>query len=396
MARSSARRSPCQNLHDGKDELAGGTPTKGSDRRTPTPAATRAPTPVAVPIVAWLAISGSADSSVVRYLEDNLQRIFKTVLDSRPPAPIPTPVVAGAPYSEGSRERPLKARFPDIYWGKSHLEYYNFFQRCKDHFATAGATGLNQVPFAATFLKDTVLFQWQQHQRKIEDQINAPIIWERFKAFFCQSLGESEAFVDTIWSTIRKDSQHQLQTVINWAAHLEYLQTVFWEFDANAVISEPVLIRLFRDGLRPSIRAQAKQEGRRKDIYDEAIKKAITVEAKAALNLPSWACEMDVCCRQDHRSASKPTKDYTRDQGSLPFRPQEARIMPPHRSKRAETLERPRRDHQKGRHDRNRPIAVPAALGLKAPSRPLGSTQLRLRLKMIVATTSQHVGKIGT
>ena len=47
------------------------------------------------------------------------------------------------------------------------------------------------------------------------------------------------------------------------------------------------MIRLFRDGIRLSIRAQAKQEGRRKDTWDQAIKKAIMAESKAALNLLS-------------------------------------------------------------------------------------------------------------
>ena len=42
---------------------------------------------------------------------------------------------------------------------------------------------------------------------------------------------------------------------MDWAAHLKHLQTVFREFDTDAVISELDLIRLFRDGLRPSIRA---------------------------------------------------------------------------------------------------------------------------------------------
>ena len=55
--------------------------------------------------------------------------------------------------------------------------------------------------------------------------------------------------------------------------------------DTNAVISEPVLIRLFWDGLKPFIHAQTKQEGRQKDTWDQAIKKTITAEAKAALNL---------------------------------------------------------------------------------------------------------------
>ena len=42
---------------------------------------------------------------------------------------------------------------------------------------------------------------------------------------------------------------------MDWAAHLEQLQTVFRKLDINAMILEPVLIRLFRDGLRSSIRA---------------------------------------------------------------------------------------------------------------------------------------------
>ena len=72
MVQSSARRSPRQNLYDGKDELDGGTATKGSDRHTPAPAATRASTPAVVPVVAPLAASDSANSSVVRYSEDDL------------------------------------------------------------------------------------------------------------------------------------------------------------------------------------------------------------------------------------------------------------------------------------------------------------------------------------
>ena len=70
------------------------------------------------------------------------------------------------------------------------------------------------------------------------------------------------------------------------AAYLEHWQTVLRELDADTVISEPILIHLFCDSLRSSIRAQAKQEGCWKDTWDQAIKKAIMAEAKAALNLP--------------------------------------------------------------------------------------------------------------
>ena len=103
-------------------------------------------------------------------------------------------------------------------------------------------------------------------QHKIQDQTNIFISWERLKAFFYQSLGKSKAFVNTIWSTTRKNSQHQLKEVIDWVAYLEHLQTVLCKFNANAIISEPVLIRLFCNGLRLSIRAQAKQKSGQKHL----------------------------------------------------------------------------------------------------------------------------------
>ena len=57
----------------------------------------------------------------------------------------------------------LKARFLDMYCGKTHLECYNFFWQCKDHFTNADVKAQNLGPFAAIFLKDTALFCWQQY-----------------------------------------------------------------------------------------------------------------------------------------------------------------------------------------------------------------------------------------
>ena len=213
MGQSSACRSSHQNLHHSKDELVGKNSTKGNNRYISTPAVTRAPTPAVAPIFAPLATSGSANSSVVRYSKNDLQQIVRIIFEaglllSPVFAPVPAPVFAAAPHYEGPRERSLKARFLDIYRDKTQLECYNFFQQYESHFATAGATSPNRVLFAATFLKNTALFCWQQHQRKIENQTNALISLKRFKAFLCQSLNKFEAFVNTIWSTIRKDFQH--------------------------------------------------------------------------------------------------------------------------------------------------------------------------------------------
>ena len=141
MAQSSACCNPCQNPHDSKDELASKTPIERCDRRTPAFTASHASTSAIAPVVALLAASGSANSSVVKYSEDDLQRILRIVFNSRPPAPVLAP--AAAPHYEALCEKSLKAWFLDIYEGKTHLECYNFFQQCKDHFASAGATGPN-------------------------------------------------------------------------------------------------------------------------------------------------------------------------------------------------------------------------------------------------------------
>ena len=62
------------------------------------------------------------------------------------------------------------------------------------------------------------------------------------------------------------------------------------------MILKPVLIRLFYNGLTPSIRAQAEQKGCQINTWDQAIEKAITPEAKAILNLPFLVREIDACC----------------------------------------------------------------------------------------------------
>ena len=48
-------------------------------------------------------------------------------------------------------------------------------------------------------------------------------MWDKFKAFFRRSLGDSQAFVDTYLGKIKKNSQQQLKEVLNRAAYLEYL-----------------------------------------------------------------------------------------------------------------------------------------------------------------------------
>ena len=106
----------------------------------------------------------AAANSIPKYSEDDLQRILKTILEARVPAPAPTLVLAPAPIpapapalapivAEAPREK-LKARSPDMYCEKSHMDCYNFCQQCKGYFAIAGATGPTRILFAASFLQN--------------------------------------------------------------------------------------------------------------------------------------------------------------------------------------------------------------------------------------------------
>ncbi len=158
--------------------------------------------------------------------------------------------------SKGGSGDKLKVTTPDVYRGRSHIEYYNFCQQCEDHFAIYEATGPNLIPFPASFLRDQINFRWQQHKRKLEAESSVPIFWNEFKVFLRKALEDFLAFEDSYWTKIKRDSLYQQEEVLDWAAHLEHLQAVLKEFDPTGAPNETTLIRYFWVGLRPSIRAQ--------------------------------------------------------------------------------------------------------------------------------------------
>lgn len=61
-----------------------------------------------------------------------------------------------------------KSRNLDQYYGNLHIEYYYFYQQCKNHFEVIGLLGYKCVLFAVRFLKDYILNHWQQHKTQIQ------------------------------------------------------------------------------------------------------------------------------------------------------------------------------------------------------------------------------------
>ncbi len=82
------------------------------------------------------------------------------------------------------------------------------------------------------------------------------------------------------------------------------------EFDPLGTPNETTLIRYFRKGLRPSIRAQLDHRGRDLDVWEEVVGKASDVEAKANLQPPFYVRNIDTRCPKGHRlSVRKDKKD---------------------------------------------------------------------------------------
>lgn len=87
------------------------------------------------------AIIAVAPFLILNYPKENLKQILKTVLEAQ-----------ASITSEESINKLLKARFPDVYCGKSHMECYNFYQQFEDYFTIIRAKDVNQILFATSFL----------------------------------------------------------------------------------------------------------------------------------------------------------------------------------------------------------------------------------------------------
>ena len=266
MAKPPACRSPRRNPPlTGKDELAGAAPepapTKGSDTSTLAPAASCVPTPTPPPDTLVAAPSSAPALAATAPSSDN--ELFKQFMKAYLEAQVP----GRTEVDPEPREQPLKARFPDLYYGNSHMDCYQFCQQCEDHFKTAGAKRSNRILFAALFLRKSVTRRWFQHKQRRNGAI--PMTWPEFKEFFQKNLGDSRAFVDSVWKKVKRDSQYQDKSVQDWAAHLEYLQSILIEFNSKWAPKEGMMFRYLREGLCPSVRVKIEQRGRQLDNFEE-------------------------------------------------------------------------------------------------------------------------------
>ena len=149
------------------------------------------------------------------------------------------------------------------------MDCYHFCQQCEDYFETSGATGMNRTPFAATFLRGAISLRWAQHKRRHKRA--TPITWSEFKAFLRKDLGSFQAFIDSIWSKFRRDSQYQLEEARDWAFHLQHLQSILSEFDPIRTSDKLTMICYFQEGLKPSIQVEMEQQDMESMDFEEMV-----------------------------------------------------------------------------------------------------------------------------
>lgn len=130
---------------------------------------------------------------------------------------------------------------------------YNFCQQCKEHFFIAGAKKHNHIFFVTFFLWNCISFRWYQHKRKLDSESLVSFTWNKFKLLLCKKLGNSKIFVDSFRRKIKQDIKYQQKDILDYAAHLEYLQVSLKEFNPVGASNKEILIWYFPESLRPFI-----------------------------------------------------------------------------------------------------------------------------------------------
>ena len=125
--------------------------------------------------------------------------------------------------------------------------------------------------------------------------------WAKFKDFLRMNFGDDQAFTNSIYSKFRRDSQYQADYVLDWAAYLEYRQSILLEYDPVGATIELTILKYFQEGLKPFVLAELEYQDLELESFNQIVKKAINAKAKLALWPRSSTKEMDQNCPRDNR-----------------------------------------------------------------------------------------------
>ena len=120
--------------------------------------------------------------------------------------------------------------------------------------------------------------------------------WKEFKDFFRKNLGDDWVFVNSIFSQFRRVSQYQQKLLLEWAAHLKYLQLILLAYNPIGALAKPTMLRYFQKGLQPSILVNLQNEDHKLKNFFQVVKKAVAAEAKANLRSRATTKDIDQHC----------------------------------------------------------------------------------------------------
>ena len=95
-----------------------------------------------------------------------------------------------------------------------------------------------------------------------------------------------------------------MESILDWAAHLKYLQSILLEYDLARAPGKPTILRYFQEGLRLSIRVELKHRDLELESFKQLVKKVVEAEGKASLRPRTITREMDQHCSRGSRPAN--------------------------------------------------------------------------------------------
>ena len=81
-------------------------------------------------------------------------------------------------------------------------------------------------------------------------------MWSEFKTFLQKNIGNSQIFIDSIWSKFKRDSQYQLKKAWDYASYFQHLQLILIDFGTIRAPNKPTMICFYQENLKPSIKVE--------------------------------------------------------------------------------------------------------------------------------------------
>lgn len=191
----------------------------------------------------------------------------------------------------GLLKQPSKIWFYDLYYVNSHKDCYRFYLQCEDQSDTTRAKKLNRISFAVLVFRRLVIQHWYQH--KCHSKAKVTIILAEFKSFLWKNRGDDQTFPNNIFDRFKRDFQYQLESILDWAAHLKHLQFILLKYDLTGAPNKSTMLKYFRKSLKLFILAELDHWELKLESFNQMIKKVIRVEAKTAFWLYSYTWKMD-------------------------------------------------------------------------------------------------------